>query len=220
MLKADSTKKIKNNLGQILKDKKMTAEELASKINITAASVSRFKNSKANISMDNIFDIIKVLDITLGELFGEVPVNYKDIINIKFINNINKFQSCQELFSENNFKLFSISKNLLNVLEITVDLSNIIITKVSNNAMYETISTTDFVIINLDSGIDKDGLYLIQDQNTLEIRRIEIIQEEEKVKISIDNQKHLGSISKNYNREEADKLVCGKVLKIIKRSGY
>lgn len=214
-------KTIKNNLGQILKDKKMTAEDLAAKIHTTPATISRFKNLKTNLSMDSIIDITQVLGITIGELFGEIPVNYKDIKNIRYFEDINKFNDCSELDNKDFYSLFGISTELMKIFEIIVDLKNIIITKTSNNSMYPTISTTDFIIIDLSQKIiNRDGLYLIVEQGRLEVRRLTINEREDKVRITLDNEKYMGNLGKNDGRKEIEKSVCGKVIKILKRDNY
>ncbi len=209
-------KTIKNNLGQILKDKKMTAEDLAAKIHTTPATISRFKNLKTNLSMDSIIDITQVLGITIGELFGEIPVNYKDIINIRYIDNINNYSSCDNL--ETIGQLYGISANLL--AEIGLNNSQkLIMTKILNNSMYDLISPTDDIIIDItDNTFNRDDIYLMEDQNRLDIRLLTLIKDDNKINVSMYNKRFTGNLSSNYERAEINKLICGRVVKILKNT--
>ncbi len=213
MPKSKKENKIHNRLDIILKEKNITADELAKKTGITAATISRFKNFKTNLSMENIFDITKALDINLGELFGETLVNYKDLVNVKFIPNINLFNCYEELENKNNFLNFAISSFLLNELGIK-KVINLIITNINNNSMYSTISPTDYLIIDLnEKTIERDGLYLVNEQGQFEIRRVRI-NEDNNLEISVDNKRFIGGYSKIYDRK--NNIIHGKVLKIIK----
>jgi transcriptional regulator with XRE-family HTH domain len=215
------TEKKKNDLDKILKKRSMTAEGLAEKVGLSSSAISQFRNSKSNLTIQNIFDITEALNVTIGELFGEVPISYTDIKNIGYVENVNIFTNADDLLDEKNRKNFGISNNLLKILEIIKDIKDIIITKVSNNSMYTTISTTDFIIIDLSQkNIDRNGLYLVKEQNLLEVRRIVINEEDGKVKILLDNEKYMGNLVNHLERSKADGMIEGKILKVIKRDSF
>jgi transcriptional regulator with XRE-family HTH domain len=216
MVRVENRFVVKNNLSKLLKEHGMTGEELAKRIDVTPPTISRFKKSKTVLSMDKIVKLTKVLNITIGELFGEVPVDYRDVMNIKYVENINQFSNSEELNDEKNYTLYGMSTSLLVRMGIKKP-TGILMTKISNNSMYDTVSPTDNLLIETkDVDIDRDGLYLIEEQGRLEVRRITIMNDINSITTKVDNPKHIGYTGRNYTRKEVGDIVCGRVLKVVK----
>jgi transcriptional regulator with XRE-family HTH domain len=210
--------KMKNNLNVLLKERGMTADELAQRTGLDPSSISLFRNMKGNISLGNIYEIMEVLNVSLGELFGEIPVNYRSIINIKYIENIDMYSNILEVEENRKQIAYGIDKNLLSVIVGARQTTDIIIATIGNNSMYDTVSTTDLIAIDLSHRtIDKNGLYLVLEQEHFEIRRILFDEERNEVNISLDNRKFMGNLGKNQKKEDAEKVVFGKVLRIMKK---
>jgi transcriptional regulator with XRE-family HTH domain len=210
---------MKNNLDAILKERGMTASELAQKTELDISTISLFRNMKANISLYNIYGILEVLNISIGELFGEIPVNYKSIINIRYIEKIDNYNDISEIDNRENYILYGIDRNFLNTITNSKQTSDIVVANINNNSMYDTISTTDLIVLDLahKQKIDKNGLYLVLEQGHFEIRRVLLDEERNEVNISPDNKKFMGNLGKNQNKEDAEKNAFGKVLRIIKK---
>jgi transcriptional regulator with XRE-family HTH domain len=161
----------KNCLDRLLKEKNMTAEELAKKIKVTPSSISQFKNSKANLTIQNIMDIATALDIGVGEIFGEIPVDYRNIINVKYTEDLNLHKNYENMLKSDICINYAMDSKLLEILCGIKKPADILISRISSNSMYETIGANDLIIIDVSHKkvIDRDGLYLMEEQNLLEI---------------------------------------------------
>jgi transcriptional regulator with XRE-family HTH domain len=216
--KASDYVKMSNNLNAFLEERNMTADELAKKTGLTAASISLFRNMKGNVSLGNIYKIMKVLNVSLGELFGEIPINYKNILNIRYVEDINLYKNYNEVLETKNYKNYSIDNTLLDIICGVKKPADIIITKLGNNSMYSTIGASDLVIVDTSQkNIDRNGLYLVIEQNLLEIRRITIDEKRREIDITVDNKSYLGGSLRHLTEKELEGSIEGKVLKIIKK---
>jgi transcriptional regulator with XRE-family HTH domain len=207
----------KNSVDELLKRKNITSDELAKRTKLGKSAISQFKNQKNGLSIENVIKITKVFGCSIGELFCEIPLDFKDIENIKIISNINNFACVDDILSNsNNYNNYGISKKLLGLLGAK-NQYEIILTNINNTSMYNTINSNDYVFIDIkEKNIVKDGLYLIKEHGTLEIRRIIINDKNSTVSILKDNKEYKGSLEKNYKMSELEDIVDGKVLKIIK----
>lgn len=61
------------NLERILREKKMSRKELAIKLNVTIATVGAYINAVREPSLDKLFEIAKILDVSIVDLLGENP---------------------------------------------------------------------------------------------------------------------------------------------------
>ena len=60
--------KFGDNLKQIRKNKKMSQEQLAEKVNVTRQSVSKWENGEAYPEMNNILELCKIFNCKLNDL--------------------------------------------------------------------------------------------------------------------------------------------------------
>jgi transcriptional regulator with XRE-family HTH domain len=216
--KASDYVKMNNNLNVLLEERGMTADELAKKTNLTAASISLFRNMKGNVSLGNIYKIMRVLNVSIGELFGEIPVDFKNLLNIRYIENINSYKSYNEVLETKNYRNYSIDSTLLDLVCGVKKPSDVAITRLGNNSMYNTIGANDLVIVDTSQkNIDRNGLYLVIEQNLLEIRRITINEKTREIDITVDNKSYLGGSLRHLTEKELEGSIEGKVLKIIKK---
>ncbi len=63
-------KKFGNNLRNIRKKKGMTQEQLANDLGIEISQISRIERGILNTSINNVFNISKVLDVSICDLFS------------------------------------------------------------------------------------------------------------------------------------------------------
>lgn len=82
---------IGNRIRQLRKLHKITSSELAKKINISQPQLSRIENNLNLAQIDTIFDICKVLNISLSEFFATPEDdNYITSDQRKLLNNLKK----------------------------------------------------------------------------------------------------------------------------------
>ena len=82
--------KFGDNLRQIRKDKKMSQEELAEKVNVTRQSVSKWENGESYPEMNNILELCKIFNCKLNDL---VHAEMTDISSLdeEIVMNVVKF---------------------------------------------------------------------------------------------------------------------------------
>ena len=82
--------KFGDNLRQIRKDKKMSQEQLAEKVNVTRQSVSKWENGESYPEMNNILELCKIFNCKLNEL---VHADMTDISSLdeEIVMNVVKF---------------------------------------------------------------------------------------------------------------------------------
>ena len=81
--------KFSDNLKKLRKEKNMSQEELAEKLNVSRQSVSKWEMGSAYPEMDKILDLCKLFDVTIDELLNENIDAVKEEKETK--NNVNKF---------------------------------------------------------------------------------------------------------------------------------
>lgn len=62
---------LSNNLKSIRKSRKITQEALASKLNVTRQTISKWENGQSVPDADSLTQIAELLDISVQELLGE-----------------------------------------------------------------------------------------------------------------------------------------------------
>ena len=82
--------KFGDNLRQIRKDKKMSQEQLAEKVNVTRQSVSKWENGESYPEMNNILELCKIFNCKLNDL---VHTDMTDISSLdeEIVMNVVKF---------------------------------------------------------------------------------------------------------------------------------
>lgn len=60
----------KKNLNQAIKDKKMKQEQIAKLINTTQQNISLYIRGKTDPSIETIYKLCEILEVTPNELFG------------------------------------------------------------------------------------------------------------------------------------------------------
>lgn len=75
------------NLKYLRENKKLSKSILASKLNVSQSTISRWENNEMGITIDNAYDIASFFGISIAELTGKDLQNneLKDEINIKQI---------------------------------------------------------------------------------------------------------------------------------------
>ena len=82
--------KFGDNLRQIRKNKKMSQEQLAEKVNVTRQSVSKWENGEAYPEMNNILELCKIFNCKINDL---VHTDMRDIASLdeEIVMNVVKF---------------------------------------------------------------------------------------------------------------------------------
>ena len=96
-------KKIRN----YRKDKKLTLEDLADKINMDWSFISRIETGKAVASIETLFKISQALNIKLELLFKDVDTSTEEILDREFSDKI------KDLSKKEKDKFISILKSIL-----------------------------------------------------------------------------------------------------------
>ena len=75
------------NLKYLRENKGLSKSDLASKLNVSQSTISRWENNEMGITIDNAYDIASFFGISIAKLTGKDLQNYdlKDEINIKEI---------------------------------------------------------------------------------------------------------------------------------------
>ena len=76
---------IRKNLIKYRKEKGLSQKELAEKLNITNVSVSTWERGLNSIDISNLFNICKILDISVNDLFGKYSNDQKENEEIKTV---------------------------------------------------------------------------------------------------------------------------------------
>lgn len=79
------------NLKYLREQKKLSQNKLAELSNVNQTTIARWENEEISPSLDNVYDVAKVLDVSIAELTG------KDLT----IQNNNYFDELEVLFSKN-----------------------------------------------------------------------------------------------------------------------
>ncbi len=79
------------NLEYLRKEKGMSRNELADKLNVNQSTISRWENGDMGVTVDNAYDVANFFNISIADLTG------KDLT----LNNNKKFDELELLFSKN-----------------------------------------------------------------------------------------------------------------------
>lgn len=63
------SKKINLRIGEILKKKKMTQQELANKVNVSRVWIGQISRGEVNTTIDTLNDIADALEVPIADLF-------------------------------------------------------------------------------------------------------------------------------------------------------
>ena len=79
---------IRKNLIKYRKEKGLSQKELAEKLNITNVSVSTWERGLNSIDISNLFNICKILEISINDLFGKFSNDKNEKEEIKEIKDL------------------------------------------------------------------------------------------------------------------------------------
>ena len=156
--------KFGDNLRQIRKNKKMSQEQLAEKVNVTRQSVSKWENSESYPEMNNILELCKIFNCKLNDL---VHTDMTDISSLDedIVMNVVKF----------NEKKQKEVKMLSNVISLIGKIGAIVL-KVAIPFIILAMILVPYVINNVEIknneiGFKTDNIKII-DENKIEIHDI------------------------------------------------
>ena len=116
-MKGVSLMKFGDNLKLIRKNKKMSQEQLAERVNVSRQSVSKWENGEAYPEMNNILELCKIFNCKLNDL---VHTDMTDISSLdeEIVMNVVKFneKKQKEMNFQNHLNLFPRTVFLLDVL--------------------------------------------------------------------------------------------------------
>jgi transcriptional regulator with XRE-family HTH domain len=88
---------MKNNIKKLCLEKKMTLDQVASKISLGIASVSKIENGQQNLYADTALQLAKLFNVSVDYLLGRERENPKDTIiktrEFEFSDVLNKLSS-------------------------------------------------------------------------------------------------------------------------------
>ena len=156
--------KFGDNLRQIRKNKKMSQEQLAEKVNVTRQSVSKWENGESYPEMNNILELCKIFNCKLNDL---VHTDMKDISSLdeEIVLNVVKF----------NEKKQKEVKTLSNVISLIGKIGAIVL-KVAIPFIILAMILVPYVINNVEIknneiGFKTENIKII-DENKIEIHDI------------------------------------------------
>lgn len=74
---------IRKNLIKYRKFKGLSQKELAEKLNVNSSAISIWENGYNSIDISNLFNICKILEISINDLFGKFSNDQKDTDEIR-----------------------------------------------------------------------------------------------------------------------------------------
>jgi transcriptional regulator with XRE-family HTH domain len=204
---------IKNYLDKLMEREHLTATKIAKMLNLTDSAISQFKNGASGLKISNIKQLAKVLNCSIGELFGEEPINNHRVVNIKFIEKINLIDSFDDLKNEEQYSNLSIDENLFLFLGLYNNIKSLIIIKQPNNSMYPMIETGDLIVIDISQNeLIKDGFYLLKEQGTIVLRQVIIDKRNDKIKVSATNKEFFGNNGNVYSQKDLKNKIYGRMM--------
>ena len=153
--------KFGDNLRQIRKDKKMSQEELAEKVNVTRQSVSKWENGESYPEMNNILELCKIFNCKLNDL---VHAEMTDISSLdeEIVMNVVKF----------NEKKQKEVKTLSNIISLIGKIGSIVL-KVAIPFIVLVMLLVPYVVSNIEINNNEIGFKTenikIIDDNKIEI---------------------------------------------------
>lgn len=85
---------IRKNLIKYRKEKGISQKELAEKLNVNSSAISIWENGYNSIDISNLFNICKILEISINDLFGKFSNDQKDTDEIREVKEMfNKLNS-------------------------------------------------------------------------------------------------------------------------------
>jgi len=180
MQKGENLMKFGDNLKTIRKDKKMSQEQLAEKVNVSRQSVSKWENGEAYPEMNNILELCKIFNCKINDL---VHTDMSDISSLDedIIMNVVKFNESKQ----------KNVKTLSNIISLIGKIGSIVL-KVAIPFIILVMLFTPYVINNVEINDNKiifktDNIKLT-DNNEIVIGDIDFIKLDEDIdsKIIID----------------------------------
>jgi transcriptional regulator with XRE-family HTH domain len=206
---------MKNNIREIRQKRGLTLTELAKKLSMSKGNLSQMETGKLGLTQENIDKMTSILKVSSSELLGEKMVTEKELINIRYVDNILSIKSKEELESVDTFVF---DEKFLFFLGVGDVLKNILIIKAVNNSMYPNIENGDIIFINRsENSIIRNGFYLLLEQGIMQIRQVIIDKENKKIKTSAINKDSFGNLENVYRQNELADTVCGRVIFCIKK---
>lgn len=159
--------KFGENLKAIRKDKKMSQEQLAEKVNVSRQSVSKWENGEAYPEMNNILELCKIFNCKINDLIHNDMTDISSL-DEEIIMNVVKF----------NEKKQNQVKSLSNIISLIGKIGSIVL-KVAIPFIIITMLLVPYVINNIqviDNNLvfETDNIKLI-DNNRLEVFNIMMI---------------------------------------------
>lgn len=196
-----------NIIKQLRESKEITQMELARRIGMSKGNLSQIEKGSIGISQDNLKKIAEVLECSVGQLLGEVPITSDIIYDIKYYPTIKNILTNQE------YDYINISNKLLKLLKIT-DYRNLVISKSNEKNMEPVISDDDLLIINLSSKeIKNNKIYLVNEKNNLKIKRVRQLSPfDSSITILSDNQIDGEYLPYEVSIETAKQIIVGQIV--------
>jgi transcriptional regulator with XRE-family HTH domain len=207
-------------LREIREARGIQMKEMAKKLGVAVSTLSQIENGNIKPSIDRLEPIANILDVNIGELFGEMVSDNVRILKIKYYQNLMNiiFNDEKEfnfiLNNNKNYEIFNIDKNSLATINVMNMFNNIIALKYNNNSMYPILQDKDLVFVDLnDKNILDNKMFLIKEGNILKIRRIKQPSPlYPNYEITADNNRDMDYKEYNLTFEQLSGLIYGRVV--------
>jgi phage repressor protein C with HTH and peptisase S24 domain len=174
-----------NNLANLRRDRRMSQQALAEKLNTTAVSVGRYEREDQRLSLPLLRKLAKIFEVGIAEIAGDAwqsPEHYSvPMFDLRAAAGAGALATEAEptghlLFREQWLKRMSNSVSTLFVLEI------------SGDSMWETLHDGDHALIDpSQNNPRREGLYVIRIDDMLQVKRLSMHPVKKLLTVKSDN---------------------------------
>jgi transcriptional regulator with XRE-family HTH domain len=202
-----------NNVKVLRKARDWTQQELADKTNFTKGYISRIEDGFP-ITFETAEKFANAFSVPIDSIFNEKTKIEDEIIKLRCIKNIKKYDNFEYLSDINDYDYMFIGKELINTaIKIDIDYDNIIIINSPDNTMIPTIYRDDIIFIDAsENTIKKSGVYLFKD-GFFSLKRVVFTGDNmNTIKVFTDNKLDLNYTEINGILEKFNNKVRGKMI--------
>jgi phage repressor protein C with HTH and peptisase S24 domain len=174
-----------NNLSKLRRDRRMSQQALAEKLNTTAVSVGRYEREDQRLSLPLLRRLAKIFDVGIAEIAGDAwqsPEHHSvPMFDLRAAAGAGALATDAEptghlLFREQWLKRMTNSVSTLFVLEI------------SGDSMWETLHDGDHALIDpSQNNPRREGLYVIRIDDMLQVKRLSMHPVKKLLTVKSDN---------------------------------
>lgn len=201
-------------LREIRENKKISMKAFAKEMGIAISTLSQIEKNNINLTTDKLEKLAGILDVSIGELFGEIPISSNKMYAIKFYPKLMN-DIFENTIANKEYQMINIDKTILMTLNINNFFENVIALKVKGNAMFPIIADGDLVFVNTEEeNIFDNQIYLINESGILKIRRIKQDNPitKDNFKITSDSKFDVDYKEYNLSREKIKEMIIGRVI--------